>query len=114
MMPGNINPRKMKQVMKQLGMQVEPIEDVRRIVISTGKGDYVFESAEVAVMTMQGITTYQVTGNPHFEPAAPEIPEDDVKMVAEQAGVSTEAARDALASTGGDIAAAIIQLSGNV
>ena len=65
-MPGNINPRKMKQMMKQLGMQGEPIEDVRKIVISTGRGDYVFDSAEVAVMTMQGITTYQITGNPHF------------------------------------------------
>ncbi|MCQ8894303.1 MAG: nascent polypeptide-associated complex protein [Methanolinea sp.] len=95
-------------------MQVEPIEDVRRIVISTGKGDYVFDAAEVAVMTMQGITTYQITGSPRFEPAAPAIPEDDVKMVAEQAGVSLDAAREALARTGGDIAAAIIRLSGNV
>ncbi|MDH7492200.1 MAG: nascent polypeptide-associated complex protein [Methanolinea sp.] len=114
MMPGNINPRKMKQMMKQLGMQVEPIEDVRKIVISTGRGDYIFDSAEVAVMTMQGITTYQITGNPHFEPAAPQIPDEDVRMVAEQAGVSPEAARDALIRTGGDIAAAIIQLSEHV
>jgi len=114
MMPGNINPRKMKQMMKQLGMQVEPIEDVRRIVISTGKGDYIFESAEVAVMTMQGITTYQITGSPRFDPAAPEIPDEDVKMVAEQANVSPEAAREALVRTGGDIAAAIVQLLGNV
>ncbi len=114
MMPGNINPRKMKQMMKQLGMQVEPIEDVRRIVISTGKGEYVFDSAEVAVMTMQGITTYQITGSPRFEPAAPAIPDEDVKMVAEQANVSTEAAREALVRTGGDIAAAIVQLLGNV
>lgn len=114
MLPGNINPRKMKQVMKQLGMQVEPIEDVRRIVITTGKGDYIFDSAEVAVMTMQGITTYQITGSPRFEPAAPEIPEDDVKLVAEQAGVSLEAAREALVLSGGDIAAAIIRLSEHV
>lgn len=95
-------------------MQVEPIEDVRRIVISTGKGEYVFDSAEVAVMTMQGITTYQITGSPRFEPAAPAIPDEDVKMVAEQANVSTEAAREALVRTGGDIAAAIVQLLGNV
>lgn len=114
MMPGNINPRKMKQMMKQLGMQVEPIEDVRQIVISTGKGAYIFDAAEVAAMTMQGITTYQITGQPRFEPAAAEIPDDDVKMVAEQAQVSPDAARSALQKTGGDIAEAIILLSSHV
>jgi len=30
-MPG-MNPRKMKQMMKQLGMQMDPIEDVEEIV----------------------------------------------------------------------------------
>ncbi|HOT04045.1 MAG TPA: nascent polypeptide-associated complex protein [Methanolinea sp.] len=114
MMPGNINPRKMKQMMKQLGMQVEQFEDVRQIVITTGKGKYVFDSAEVAAMTMQGITTYQITGEPRFEAAAQEIPDDDVKMVAEQAQVSLDAAREALQKTGGDIAEAIIHLTSHV
>ncbi len=41
MMPGNINPKKMKQMMKQLGMQVEQIEDVQKIVITTSKGNYI-------------------------------------------------------------------------
>ncbi|MCU0633063.1 MAG: nascent polypeptide-associated complex protein [Methanolinea sp.] len=114
MMPGNINPRKMKQMMKQLGMQVEQIEDVQQIVISTGKGAYIFDTAEVAAMTMQGITTYQITGEPRFEAAVQEIPEDDVKMVAEQAQVGLEAARGALQKTGGDIAEAIILLTSHV
>ncbi|OPX70757.1 MAG: Nascent polypeptide-associated complex protein [Methanoregulaceae archaeon PtaB.Bin009] len=104
----------MKQMMKQLGMQVEQFEDVRQIVITTGKGRYVFDAAEVAAMTMQGITTYQITGEPRFEAAALEIPDDDVRMVAEQAQVSLDAARDALQKTGGDIAEAIIHLTSHV
>ncbi|MFA5212077.1 MAG: NAC domain-containing protein, partial [Methanoregula sp.] len=31
MLPGNINPRQMKAMMKKLGMQVEQIEDVESI-----------------------------------------------------------------------------------
>jgi nascent polypeptide-associated complex subunit alpha len=111
MMPGNINPRKMKQMMKQLGMQVEQIEDVTRIVITTPRGSYIFDTAEVTAMTMQGITTYQIAGQPRFEPAIPEIPDDDVKMVAEQAGVPLDDAREALRKSRGDIAEAILQLS---
>ena len=111
MMPGNINPKKMKQMMKQLGMQVEQIEDVQKIVITTAKGNYIFDSAEVSAMTMQGQTTFQVIGSPRFEESAPVIPEDDVKMVAEQAGVSLDKARDALIRSRGDIADAILSLT---
>lgn len=114
MMPGNINPKKMKQMMKQLGMQVEPIEEVSRIVITSRKGDYIFDAAEVTAMTMQGVTTYQIVGQPRFEPAALPIPEEDVKMVAGQAGVNEDAARDALKKTRGDIAEAILLLSDHV
>jgi nascent polypeptide-associated complex subunit alpha len=111
MMPGNINPKKMKQMMKQLGMQVEQIDDVQKIVITTPKGSYIFDSAEVSAMTMQGQTTFQVIGTPRFEESAPVIPEDDVKMVAEQAGVSLDKAREALIRSRGDIADAILSLT---
>jgi len=97
--------------MKKLGMQVEPIEDVQSIVIKTPKGNWIFDAAEVTAMTMQGTTTYQVTGNPHFEEAAVEIPAEDVAMVAEQAQVSQVKAKEALVATNGDIAEAIVKLS---
>ena len=56
----------MKAMMKKLGMQVEQIEDVQSIVIKTPKGNYIFDSAEVSAMTMQGTTTYQVIGDIRF------------------------------------------------
>ena len=111
MLPGNINPRQMKAMMKKLGMQVEQIEDVQSIVITTPKGRYIFDAAEVTAMTMQGQTTYQITGEPRFEGAAPEIPKEDVTMVASQANVSEEKAKEALIATKGDIAEAILKLT---
>jgi len=101
----------MKAMMKKLGMNVEPIEDVRQIVIATGKGNYIFDSAEVTAMTMQGVTTYQIVGQPRFEEAAVEIPKEDIAMVAAQAGVPEDAAKAALVATRGDIAEAILRLS---
>ncbi len=111
MMPGNINPKKMKQMMKQLGMKVDQIEDVQRIVIETSKGNYIFDAAEVTAMTMQGVTTYQIAGQPRFVQAALQIPDEDVLLVSEQAGVSAEAAREALIICNGDIAEAILKVS---
>jgi nascent polypeptide-associated complex subunit alpha len=111
MLPGNINPRQMKAMMKKLGMQVEQIEDVQSIVIKTPKGNWIFDEAEVSSMTMQGSTTYQVTGTPRFIPAAAEIPDEDVSMVAAQANVPKDKAKEALVASNGDIAEAIMKLA---
>ncbi|MDD1720321.1 MAG: nascent polypeptide-associated complex protein [Methanoregulaceae archaeon] len=111
MFPGGMNPKKMKQMMKQLGMSMEQIEDVQKIIIVTPKGNYVFDSAEVTAMTMQGVTTFQIAGQPRFEESAPQIPEDDVKLVMDQTGSTREAAAGALTETKGDIAEAILRLS---
>jgi nascent polypeptide-associated complex subunit alpha len=101
----------MKAMMKKLGMQVEQIEDVESIVIKTPHGNYIFDAAEVSAMTMQGTTTYQINGQARFEPAAVAIPEEDVTMVAAQANVSKDTAKEALVATNGDIAEAIVRLS---
>lgn len=111
MFPGRVNPKKMKQMMKQMGMEMEQIEDVQRIVISTAKGAYVFDSAEVVAMTMQGVTTYQITGEPRFEPVSVQIPDEDIALVREQTGATEDQVRTALKETEGDIAEAIMKLS---
>ncbi|BBL68679.1 nascent polypeptide-associated complex protein [Methanoculleus chikugoensis] len=111
MFPGKINPKKMKQMMKQMGMEMEEIEGVEKVVIYTPAGNYVFDDAQVVATTMQGTTTYQLTGEARFEEAVPEIPDDDVALVASQAGATEEAARAALVETRGDIAEAILKLA---
>lgn len=110
MMPG-VNPKQMKAAMKKMGMKMDEIADVSKVVVYTASGNYVFENAEVVGITMQGQTSYQLTGEVHFEEAAVEIPESDVELVASQTSVSTDAARAALVECKGDIAEAILKLT---
>ena len=123
-----MNPRKMKQMMEQMGIDVTEL-DVEEVVIRTGDEDLVFDDAQVTRMDAQGQQTYQVVGEPESrEPGAAAaieggdgadgadsddddgIPEDDIALVAENAGVDAETAREALAETDGDLAAAIAKL----
>jgi nascent polypeptide-associated complex subunit alpha len=120
---GGMNPRKMKQMMEQMGIDVTEL-DVEEVVIRTGDEDLVFGDAQVTRMDAQGQQTYQVVGDPDArDPGAAAggggdadaggddgIPEDDVALVAENAGVDAETAREALVETDGDLAAAIAAL----
>ncbi len=119
---GGLNPRKMKQMMEQMGIDIEDI-DAEEVVIRTPDNDLVFSDAEVQVMNAQGQQTYQIVGEPDTqarttddqEEAAEEtdtdgIPDEDVELVATRTGVSRDAAREALEMTGGDLAAAVDRL----
>jgi nascent polypeptide-associated complex subunit alpha len=124
---GGMNPRKMKQMMEQMGIDVTEL-DVEEVVIRTGDEDLVFDDAQVTRMDAQGQQTYQVVGDPDArDPGAAAIengddgdadagsddggiPEDDIALVAENAGVDAETAREALVETDGDLAAAIAAL----
>jgi len=118
---GRMNPRQMKQMMRRLGIEQEEIADVEEVVIRTATKEYVFTQAQVTMMTVQGQKTVQVVGEPLIrdrkdvaaKPAAPAkvaIPEEDVLLVAEKAGVSEAEARKALEECGGEPAEAIIRL----
>ena len=124
-----MNPRKMKQMMEQMGIDVTEL-DVEEVVIKTADEDLVFSDAQVTRMDAQGQQTYQVVGEPEsrastagdsadstseLEGDAGEsedegIPEEDVELVAQKAGVGSETAREALEATNGDLAAAIARL----
>ena len=129
---GGLNPRKMKQMMEQMGIDLDEI-DAEEVVIRTPDEDLVFTDAQVQRMDAQGQATYQVVGNPESRPrgegasavegdtgdaeagdsgadAKPEIPDSDVEIVAARTGASEDAARDALEETGGDLAAAVERL----
>jgi nascent polypeptide-associated complex subunit alpha len=111
MMPGNMNPRQMKQMMKRLGIKVTEIKNVEKIVITTDDKEYVFKDAEVTVMDAHGQKTYQITGSPEvFEKEEEGIPEEDINLIVEQTGVSKEEAEKALEESDGDIAEAILKL----
>jgi nascent polypeptide-associated complex subunit alpha len=108
MFPGKINPRQMKKMMKQLGMEMEELP-AKEVVIKLEDREIVIENPTVSVIRAMGQKSYQITGE---EREVLAIPEEDVKLVAEQAGVSAEEARKALEKTGGDLAGAIVLLTG--
>jgi nascent polypeptide-associated complex subunit alpha len=125
---GGMNPRKMKQMMKQMGIDFEEI-DAQEVVIRTEDEEFVFSAPQVNRMDAQGQQTYQVVGEPEIRErgageaaaevegeaeaegeGASEIPDSDVQIVAQRAGVSESEARDALEAANGDLAAAISSL----
>lgn len=123
MIPGmrGLDTRRMNAMMKRLGIKVEELRGVKEVIFVLGDKKIVIDNPEVTVMDLQGQKTYQVVGEAREVAAgrdeeegkgAPEIPIEDIKMVAEKAGVSEEEARKALEETDGDIAEAIIRLMG--
>jgi nascent polypeptide-associated complex subunit alpha len=106
-----VNPAKMKQMMKQMGIDAKELKDVQEVIIRTADSDIVIENANVTIMKVQGSETYQIVGDAKEVPRELEIPAEDVKLVMEQTGVSEEEARKALKSSNGDLAEAIVALS---
>ncbi|WP_082682301.1 nascent polypeptide-associated complex protein [Haloferax profundi] len=118
---GGMNPRKMKQMMKQMGIDVTEL-DAEEVVIKTADEELVFSDAQVTRMDAQGQETYQIVGEPETrelgagdddaesDEADGAIPESDIEIVAQRAGVSKDDARKALEAEDGDLAAAIARL----
>jgi len=130
MIPGGPrNPRQMQLMMRRLGMTTEEVPDVEEVLVRTKTKEHVFRSPEVTIMTIQGTRTYQVVGTPEIRPrssgasppgtaaapaAAPTAPsgppEEDIRLVMEQANVSREEAIEALFQSKGAPAEAILAI----
>ncbi|MDK2891859.1 nascent polypeptide-associated complex protein [Methanohalophilus sp.] len=106
-----MNPKKLKQMMKQMGINVDELSDVEQVIIRLPDREIVFNDANVTIMNAQGVDTYQIVGTPEEVARELEIPEDDIRLVMEQANVSEDAARQALKDANGDLAEAIMTLS---
>jgi len=98
-------------MMKKMGIQQVDIPATEVIIKSEDK-EIVITEPSVAKVNMMGQETFQISGNIQERESSsePEISEDDVKTVAEQAGVEIEEAKKALEESKGDLAAAILSL----
>jgi nascent polypeptide-associated complex subunit alpha len=129
-----MDPRKMKALMKQMGISQEELRGVREVIIRLRDKELHFKEPQVTEVKAQGSTHYQVVGRARERPlssdgsgpapavagaeqgedargAEPsEFPEADVRLVMEQAGCSRPAAIDALRTAGGSPAEAILGL----
>jgi nascent polypeptide-associated complex subunit alpha len=134
---GGMDDRKMQQMMKQMGIDMTDL-DAEEVVIKTPDEKLVFTGADVQRMDAQGQQTYTIVGEPESQPrgeggsssagagddgaesepvieesegdSEAAIPQEDVELVATQAGVSKSEAREALEDANGEPAAAISSL----
>ena len=96
MFPG-MNPRQMKQAMKRMGIQQEEI-DAQEVIIRLEDKEIVISNPSVSKVNMMGQQTYQIMGeeNERALDTKPEISDEDIATVAEQADVSEEKAKAAI------------------
>lgn len=108
-----ISPREAKRMMQRMGLSMDAIPDVEQVIIKTSSKEITIEEPEVAVLEAQGQKIFQVAGGKITEKVAERrlvIPEEDIRLVADQTGKSPEEARKALEECGGDLAKAILLL----
>lgn len=137
MIPGmggrGMNPRDMRRMMKQFGIDLKEIPDVEEVVVRTKSKDYVIRPAEVSIMTAQGQKTWQIVGEATERvrtstpagaaatpaaasapaggaPPAPLFSDADVELVVQNTGATPEKARRALEASKGEVADAIVRL----
>lgn len=108
-----IDSRKAKRMMAQMGLKMDELGDINRVILQGDEREIIIEKPIVTVIDLKGQRMYQVAGGSITERSVrrePSIPEEDVLLVAEQAGVSAEEARRALLEAEGDLARAILSL----
>lgn len=122
---GGLNPRKMQQMMEQMGIDLDELEAESVVIRLADDTELYFESPDVTKMDARGQQTFQIVGEPTSrestadstqseadgaDGADDDIPEADIEIVAQRTGVSEAEARTALEAADGDLAAAIDRL----
>jgi nascent polypeptide-associated complex subunit alpha len=103
-----MDPKKMQQMMKQLGMKMNNIP-ASQVIIKTDSGDIIVDQPEVVKTTMQGQVVFQVSGNVKEK----FFSDEDVKLVMEQSRITDkDLATKALQEANGDVVKAIMKLKG--
>lgn len=100
-------------MMAQMGLRMDELSDINRVILQGDEREIIIEQPIVTVIDLKGQRMYQIAGGSIKERSVkrePSIPEEDILLVAEQAGVSVEVARRALLEAEGDLARAILSL----
>lgn len=111
-----MNKKQMKQMerqMKKMGMKMEDLDGVREVIIRFDEKELIIDNPSVSLMNVMGNETYQIDGKAREVELEYEIeiPEEDIEMVANSAGVSKDDAKAALEECKGDLAEAIMKLN---
>ncbi|MFQ5920541.1 MAG: nascent polypeptide-associated complex protein [Nitrososphaerales archaeon] len=110
MMRGN---RELRRMLGKMGLDMNQLNNVEEVVIRTNEKEIIVRSPTVAELKGQDSTIFQVVGDDIEEKQreVPKFKDEDVMLVAQQAGVSKEAALQALTEAQGDLAKAILSLT---
>ncbi len=111
MIPG-MNPRKVQQMMKQMGIQQVDVP-ATEVIIKTAEKNIIITNPSVQRVNMMGQENFQISGEIHEQEISttPDINEDDVKTVMDQTGKSEEIVKKAIEDANGDLAEAIMDLA---
>ncbi len=107
-----VNPSQMAAMLKQLGIKMEEIKDVKEVIIKTEDKEILIEPADVKKMTGQGMITFQIIAAKVEEKETKEtleISEEDINILMEKASLSQEQAKKLLEKHSGDLAAALLE-----
>lgn len=102
-----LNPKQIQSAMKKMGMKTEELE-VEKVVFSCKNKNLVIKNPSVTKIKMGNKSTFQVMGEIE-EKEKEKFNEDDIKIVVNQTGCSSEEAKKTLKDKG-DIAEAIMKL----
>ncbi len=122
--------RNARRMMQRMGMQMQEYSSVTRVILQSPGKEIVIDQPAVTSINVQGQKIFQITGGkitervpqtstqgpagqgavPVAEKPAIQVPEEDVLLVAQQAKVSMEKARETLVKCDGDLAKAILML----
>jgi len=120
-----LSPKQIERMMKKMGIEQKDLEGVTEVIIRFSDREWVISNPQVGVVKQAGSESYQVSGTKterqvssdsstvqvaEAQPKELEIPMEDAALVAGQAGVDIETAKEALRETEGDLAAAILKL----
>jgi nascent polypeptide-associated complex subunit alpha len=119
---GGMSPKKMKGMLKNMGIDIEELDNVSEVIIRMPDREIVIVNASVAIMDAHGQRSYQISGDATeravssagqetAEEPQIEIPDSDVQLVAAQTGANLADAKAALQEAKGDLAAAILKLA---
>ncbi len=89
MMP-NMNPAQIEKMMKSMGIKSRNLIS-KKVIIEEEDQNIVIYDPSVTEIEMQGQKSYQITGTVKIEPR---ISDEDIQMVIQQTGVSSEDAKN--------------------
>ncbi|RNJ76075.1 MAG: transcription factor [Nitrosopumilus sp. H13] len=105
--------REMRRMMDKMGLDMNELPNVQEVIIKTDKKEIIVTKPSVTEMKAKDSSIFTVTAD-SYEERELEVPifsDEDVQLVAQQAGVDAEKARGALGEAKGDLARAILLLT---